>query len=90
MPVTEEMRAGAPRPTSAVCHLVRRAKDEGALRADVSDADISLLLSCLLPPPGLPKAQRTTRGGALPRGGARRAARGTAPRLLLGRALHQD
>lgn len=60
VPVTEEMRAGRAALNDAVCHLVERAKDEGALRADVSDADISLLLSCLLPPPGLPKAQRMT------------------------------
>ncbi len=58
VPVTEEMRAGRAALNDAVCLLVDRAKDEGYLREDVSDADISLLLSCLLPPPGLPKAQR--------------------------------
>ncbi|MDI2132648.1 TetR/AcrR family transcriptional regulator [Yinghuangia seranimata] len=60
VPVTEEMRAGRAALNDAVCHLVDRAKAEGSLREDVSDADISLLLSCLLPPPGLPKAQRLT------------------------------
>ncbi|WP_436771726.1 TetR/AcrR family transcriptional regulator [Yinghuangia sp. YIM S09857] len=60
VPVTDEMRTGRAALNDAVCLLVDRAKDEGYLREDVSDADISLLLSCLLPPPGLPKAQRLT------------------------------
>lgn len=60
VPVTDEMREGRAALNDAVCRLVEHAKDEGYLREDVSDADISLLLSCLLPPPGLPKAQRLT------------------------------
>ena len=43
--------------------LVDRAKAGGLLRADVSDADISLMMSCLLPPSGLPHPQRLTIAG---------------------------
>jgi AcrR family transcriptional regulator len=63
VPVTEEMSSSRAELNEAVGVLVDRAKAGGLLRADVSDADISLMMSCLLPPSGLPHPQRLTIAG---------------------------
>ena len=60
---TDDITRARTRLSDVLDRLVEQAARDGDLRDDVSAADITLLLACLIPPPGLTPPQNVTMSG---------------------------